>query len=176
MNERTRTPTLHQLRLCRLNPRDSVILGRAVKERHRRPDAAAGFSNAGGDCMAFKYLRDAEETRNKEERRQFVGAMSAANASLQTDCAYAYSRQCVLESILDTPHVRAEQGIKVAVTDGGRQRLVQLVEDQESTAPQDERKASTIEVGRLTKEELGSRLVPLAGAYLEASAEVRKLD
>ena len=57
-----------------LPPRESVVLGRAIKEWQRRPDTAVGFSDAAGDCLAFKYLRDAEETRNKEERLRFVGA------------------------------------------------------------------------------------------------------
>lgn len=57
-----------------LGPSDSVIAGRAVRERQRRDDAAAGFSEQGGDCMAFKYLRDAQETRNKEERKALLGA------------------------------------------------------------------------------------------------------
>ena len=67
----------------------------------------------------------------------------------------------------------AEHGIKYAVTGGAKQRLLGLLEDQESTAPQREGKAAAIEVSRLTKEELGSRLVPLAGAYLQADAQVR---
>ena len=79
---------------------------------------------------------------------------------------------CCASLQLATHALHAEQGIKYAVTDGARQRLVGLMEDQESTAPQNEGKAAAIEVSRLTKEDLGSRLVPLAGAYLEANAEV----
>jgi Rubisco accumulation factor 1 alpha helical domain len=62
----------------RLEPRDSVILARAIRERQRRDAVAAGFSEAAGDCMAFKYLRDAEETRSRDERLAFVGAVTAA--------------------------------------------------------------------------------------------------
>ena len=68
--------------------------------------------------------------------------------------------------------VSAEQGVKYAVTDGARQRLLDLLDDQESTAPKREGKAAAIEVSRLTKEELGSRLVPLAGIYQETDAQV----
>ena len=57
-----------------LSPPESVILARAVRERQRRPEHAVGFSEAGGDCMAFKYMRDAEETRSSDQAAEFVGA------------------------------------------------------------------------------------------------------
>jgi hypothetical protein len=62
----------------RLSPRESVVLGRAMKERQRRPEAAVGFSEEAGDCLAFKSFRDAEETRNKVEKLKFVGAVAWA--------------------------------------------------------------------------------------------------
>lgn len=50
------------------------ILAKAIKEQQRRGDAAAGFSSAAGDCLAFKYYRDAQECRNIRERQQYIGA------------------------------------------------------------------------------------------------------
>lgn len=58
----------------RLPPRESVVLARAMKERQRRPEAAQGFSERAGDCLAFKHFRDAEETRNQAEKERFIGA------------------------------------------------------------------------------------------------------
>jgi hypothetical protein len=37
---------------------DAVLLARAVKEHERREGVKAGFSEAPGDCLAFKYFRD----------------------------------------------------------------------------------------------------------------------
>ncbi|GFR49049.1 hypothetical protein Agub_g11075 [Astrephomene gubernaculifera] len=43
------------------------VLARAMKEFERRPQERAGFSEAPGDCLAFKYLRDALECRKRED-------------------------------------------------------------------------------------------------------------
>lgn len=59
----------------RLSPDDSLVLARAIKEHARRTEAAAGFSGAAGDCLAFKYYRDAEETRDVEERLRHISVM-----------------------------------------------------------------------------------------------------
>ena len=37
---------------------DAVALARAVREHERREGAKRGFSEAPGDCLAFKYYRD----------------------------------------------------------------------------------------------------------------------
>lgn len=55
-----------------LSPDDSLVLARAIKEHARRTEAADGFSSAAGDCLAFKYYRDAEETRDVEERLRHI--------------------------------------------------------------------------------------------------------
>lgn len=52
----------------------ATVLARAIKDQQRRGEAAAGFSGAAGDCLAFKYYRDAQECRNMKERQQFIGA------------------------------------------------------------------------------------------------------
>ncbi|WIA23448.1 hypothetical protein OEZ85_000200 [Tetradesmus obliquus] len=45
-------------------------LARAMKEWERRPGERTGFSDSPGDCLAFKYLRDAVECRFAEEAAQ----------------------------------------------------------------------------------------------------------
>lgn len=37
---------------------DAALLARAVREHERREGAKRGFSEAPGDCLAFKYYRD----------------------------------------------------------------------------------------------------------------------
>jgi hypothetical protein len=56
----------------RLSPHDSVVLARAIKEHQRRPDTAEGFSDAAGDCLAFKYFRDGREMRSMEEKLRYA--------------------------------------------------------------------------------------------------------
>jgi hypothetical protein len=51
----------------KIGPDDCEILARAMKEWERRDQERHGFSNHPGDCMAFKFLRDALETRTREE-------------------------------------------------------------------------------------------------------------
>lgn len=57
-----------------LPPDESLVLARAIKEHSRRAESAVGFSGAAGDCLAFKYYRDAEETRDVEERLRHISA------------------------------------------------------------------------------------------------------
>lgn len=51
-----------------LDQRESNILARAVKEHQRRLGDKMGFSAAPGDCLAFKYYRDALECKKEQER------------------------------------------------------------------------------------------------------------
>jgi len=50
-----------------LDVQQCEILARAMKEWDRRPGERAGFTDSPGDCMAFKYLRDAVECRLAED-------------------------------------------------------------------------------------------------------------
>jgi hypothetical protein len=65
----------------------------------------------------------------------------------------------------------AEKGLRVAATDTARARLEALREEEIPTV-QDRRLVTTIEVARLSKHELGSRVVPLLGRYSEVAATV----
>ena len=56
----------------------ATVLARAIKEQQRRGKAAEGFTAAAGDCLAFKYFRDAQECRNMKERQQYIGAAPIA--------------------------------------------------------------------------------------------------
>jgi hypothetical protein len=57
-----------------LGESDSVILARAIKEHERRADSNEGFTLSAADCLAFKYFRDAQETRNLEVVQRYVSA------------------------------------------------------------------------------------------------------
>lgn len=72
----------------RLSPHDSVVLARAIKEHQRRPDAAEGFSDAAGDCLAFKYFRDAGEMRSNKEKLHYLGVplIVAADGTSRCGC------------------------------------------------------------------------------------------
>lgn len=51
----------------RLDPPMCEILARSMKEYERRPMDRHGFSELPGDCLSFKYLRDAGECRRRQE-------------------------------------------------------------------------------------------------------------
>lgn len=186
----------------RLPPRESVVLARAIKERQRRPEAAEGFSEQAGDCLAFKFFRDAEETRTATEKEQFIGARRASCLLLlviaHRGCAHVLTTASSAPSTLlerlercnwhlptgREPRLRpplrlnpliwfADKGVKVAVTDGARDRLESLRLELEQEAQKKEAVVASIEVARLNRDELGSRLVPLAGPYLQTTSEVQ---
>lgn len=50
-----------------LSAPECEVLARAMKEWDRRPTERHGFDSTAGDCLAFKYLRDAVECRFIEE-------------------------------------------------------------------------------------------------------------
>lgn len=55
-----------------LDDKESVILARAVKEQERRKGEREGFSDSPGDCLAFKYYRDALENSKEEDAQNYV--------------------------------------------------------------------------------------------------------
>lgn len=55
-----------------LEEQDCEMLARAMKEYERRPVERVGFSDQPGDCLAFKYLRDAFECRRREDQIKYV--------------------------------------------------------------------------------------------------------
>ncbi|KAF8061091.1 RAF1 [Scenedesmus sp. PABB004] len=69
-----------------LDDQQSEVLARAMKEWDRRPGERAGFSESPGDCMAFKFLRDAVECRFPEDAAERV---QLALAAADTDGARA---------------------------------------------------------------------------------------
>jgi hypothetical protein len=66
----------------RLSPHDSVVLARAIKEHQRRPDTAEGFSDAAGDCLAFKYFRDGREMRSMEEKLRYASTFLCSGGKI----------------------------------------------------------------------------------------------
>ncbi|GFH15929.1 uncharacterized protein HaLaN_12256, partial [Haematococcus lacustris] len=55
------------------------VLARSMKEWERRPVERTGFTDHPGDCMAFKYLRDALEcTKVEEAEKKMQQALSVA--------------------------------------------------------------------------------------------------
>ncbi|KAK9839810.1 hypothetical protein WJX81_003436 [Elliptochloris bilobata] len=68
---------------------EAGVLARAVKEQERRRGEREGFSAAPGDCLAYKYFRDAFEAGRNEDARDAcvrkglkVAATEAAKAKL----------------------------------------------------------------------------------------------
>ena len=61
----------------------------------------------------------------------------------------------------------------MAETDSARARIESILDEIEQEAQQEDEVVASIEVARLNRDELGSRLVPLAGAYLDAPPWVR---
>jgi predicted alpha/beta hydrolase len=70
----------------RLSGELATVLARAIKEQQRRGTAAAGFSGSAGDCLAFKYYRDAQECRDTESRKKYIGVMSLVASHATTSC------------------------------------------------------------------------------------------
>lgn len=68
----------------------------------------------------------------------------------------------------------AEKGLQVAATDAARARL-EALQDEEIVTLKDRQRVTTIEVARLSKKELGSRVVPLLGRYSQVTAKVCNL-
>eukprot|EP00892_Ulva_mutabilis_P010198 jgi/Ulvmu1/7550/UM037_0094.1 len=118
----------------RLSPDDSLVVARAIKEHARRSEAAAGFSSAAGDCLAFKHYRDAQETRDSEERLR-----------------------------------RISKGLSVAETPGAKQELVVLQQEQVAALEAPEEFAATIDIARISKDEMGVRPLPVIGEYGQVS-------
>ncbi|KAL0038772.1 hypothetical protein WJX79_007235 [Trebouxia sp. C0005] len=55
-----------------LNTTDSEVVIKAFKEHERRNGVKQGFAYTPADALAFKYYRDAGETRRKHEIRDFI--------------------------------------------------------------------------------------------------------
>ncbi|GAX76910.1 hypothetical protein CEUSTIGMA_g4356.t1 [Chlamydomonas eustigma] len=118
----------------RLSPDDCEVLARAMKEWDRRLTERYGFSEHPGDCLAFKYMRDALETRSKSELVK-----------------------------------RIEQGLKVAVTDGARARLEEVLKEADELTSAVTSSAASIVVLRLNEDEIGTRAMPILGTYAQVT-------
>lgn len=66
-----------------------------------------------------------------------------------------------------------EKALSVAETDSARERIDSLLDQIEKEQQQEDDVVASMEVARLSRDELGSRLVPLAGAYLKTPSRVR---
>lgn len=60
----------------------------------------------------------------------------------------------------------------MAVTEGARERL-EVLREEDAEASVARESVANVEIVRLQRDEVGSRIVPLAGVYAEASAVVR---
>eukprot|EP00195_Chlamydomonas_chlamydogama_P015583 CAMPEP_0202902946 /NCGR_PEP_ID=MMETSP1392-20130828/19415_1 /ASSEMBLY_ACC=CAM_ASM_000868 /TAXON_ID=225041 /ORGANISM="Chlamydomonas chlamydogama, Strain SAG 11-48b" /LENGTH=487 /DNA_ID=CAMNT_0049589829 /DNA_START=253 /DNA_END=1716 /DNA_ORIENTATION=+ len=119
-----------------LEPDMCDILARSMKEWERRVSERVGFTDHPGDCLAFKYFRDALEMRRKEE---------------------------VVEKV--------EKGLAVAVTDGARARLREVLEEEEEgTESGPATTTASLMILRLNPEELGFRPLVVLGRLGEVEA------
>ncbi|GAB4818970.1 hypothetical protein N2152v2_006016 [Parachlorella kessleri] len=116
-----------------LTPQESLVLARAVKDHERRVGTKEGFSNEMGDCLAYKYYRDAVECRRTED-----------------------AEVCI------------QKGLEVAVSREARTRLASMLSDKEEVEAA--RPTATLTTLRMTKDELGSRIVVVPGSLQECTA------
>jgi len=75
-----------------LDTQDSAVLARSIKEHERKRSGYQSFSEDPGDCLAFKYWRDAQETKNPDQIAKFV--------KLGTACAVSDSARAALKGLL----------------------------------------------------------------------------
>jgi hypothetical protein len=117
-----------------LSPPEAQVLARAMKEHERRLGERDGFADSPGDCLAYKFFRDALECRRQED-----------------------AQAC------------AAKGLAVVETDQGRAKLESMMGISTATESAD-RARVTLEVLRLTDEEVGWRPVPLLGNVGDVTA------
>eukprot|EP00884_Botryococcus_braunii_P023077 jgi/Botrbrau1/9453/Bobra.0252s0074.1 len=55
-----------------LSPAEATTLSRAIKDHERRNAWKEGFTDHPGDCLAYKYYRDAIEVRKEKEKLSLV--------------------------------------------------------------------------------------------------------
>ncbi|KAK9784877.1 hypothetical protein WJX73_008467 [Symbiochloris irregularis] len=81
------------------------VLAKAMKEHVRREGPAFGFSTAPGDSLAYKYYRDAIETRREKEKEQLLQkALEAATTeSARTAVANLMQQEPEAEPSLEQP-------------------------------------------------------------------------
>lgn len=63
-----------------------LVLGRAIKEHERRNGIKEGFMDTPADCLAYKYYRDAMESRRQEDIEKYV---NKALSVVESDTARA---------------------------------------------------------------------------------------
>lgn len=61
--------------------------------------------------------------------------------------------------------MHAGKGLSIAATDGAKQRLVVLQQEQVAALEVPEESAATIEIARISKDEMGVRPLPVIGEY-----------
>jgi hypothetical protein len=91
-----------------VDQRDAALLARAVREHERREGAKRGFSEAPGDCLAFKYYRDGLETKTDRAKEQ----------CMQKGLQYAVTPQAKskLRSLIDESEEAAPDTQQLATT------------------------------------------------------------
>lgn len=61
--------------------------------------------------------------------------------------------------------LHAGKGLRVAATDGAKQQLVALQQEEVATLEAPEESAATIDIARISKDEMGVRPLPVIGEY-----------
>ncbi|BDA49792.1 Rubisco accumulation factor 1, chloroplastic [Coccomyxa sp. Obi] len=85
-----RPPTAAYIADNELDPPMATLVARSVKEQQRRKGENEGFSDAPGDCLAYKYYRDAMEAKKEDAKLSYVekglevAVTDAARAKLRT--------------------------------------------------------------------------------------------
>ena len=103
-----RTPAARYIAEHGLVPSQAQVLARAIKEHERRKGEGEGFTNSPGDCLAYKYYRDALECGG-------VKKLENTEAYLNKGLAVAEltegARQKIQETLEDTVCKAGEENI-----------------------------------------------------------------
>ena len=74
-------------------------------------------------------------------------------------------RGCETDAQPSRSSLHAGKGLKIAVTDGAKQRLLALQQEQVAALEVSEESAASIEIARISKDEMGVRPLPVIGEY-----------
>lgn len=102
----------------------ALVLARSIKEHARRGGDMLGFSIHSGDCLAFKYYRDALECKKERDIEDCI--------QKGLDCAHSTSAKLKLRGVLDAPMEKAAEEKAVG---GATLEMVRFTREELSIRP-----------------------------------------
>jgi len=107
-----------------LDQRMALTLARSIKEHERRAGETLGFSLDSGDCLAFKYYRDALECKKERDIEDCIRR--------GLDCATSDSARTRLRTVLDAP---AEKKAATKEAGGATLEMVRFTREELGVRP-----------------------------------------